>query len=722
MSELKTKCILYKCCQSCSFCNYSRATAKERFKTRSKYEVNKACQSVSCVVLSHFAPSVQSVPHVVTKTSVGGRLQSFWQVWQKLGSNPRVVSLLRDGYSLPFRERPHLSRFPLIVSKYASPSKSKALIEALWSLRQKRVVERVVIKSSLAFYNRLFLVPKPNGQWRPILDLSQLHPFLSTGTFKMETPETIRLSLQQGEWVTSLDFSDAYFHIPIAQRSRKYLRFHMNKVSYHFTSLPFGLATAPLEFTKVVKEVKLMAQARGIRIHQYLDDWLLRAPSQEICLQHTRILLDLCQELGWLVNMQKSELVPQQVFNFVGYRFDLLTGRVLPTQDRLASLREKLRFIKGRDSCTVRQFMSLIGLLTATEKQVCAGRLHMRPIQWHLKRHWHVPELLEKVIPVPKSLHPHLDWWLEDSNVHLGEATARGVWSAPEGKLHINFLELKAVFLALRSFEHLCKNQVVLIATDNTTVVSYINKEGGMRSGSLCALLWRLLSWCHPRGIVLRARHIPGRLNVIADKLSRHNQVIQTEWSLDQRVFNLLCSNWGLPQVDLFATRFNFKIPRFVSPVPDRKAWAVDALSQPWEDLEVYAFPPVSLLNLVVSKVVDQGCRRMILIAPGWPNMPWFWDLVNLSVQVPFQLPLHQKLITQPFNGLIHRNLSNLNLHAWLLDPVSSRSKGSLTRWQQELRLLRDAQPESYTSQSGPFLLNGATRIRWTSGRLLSVK
>ena len=433
----------------------------------------KLVKGVSCVVLSHFVPSVQSVPHVVTKTSVGGRLQSFWQVWQKLGSNPRVVSLLRDGYSLPFRERPHLSRFPLIVSKYASPSKSKALVEALWSLRQKRVVERVVVK---AFYNRLFLVPKPNGQWRPILDLSQLNLYLSTGTFKMETPETIRLSLQQGEWVTSLDFSDAYFHILIAQRSRKYLRFHMNKVSYHFTSLHFGLATAPLEFTKVVKEVKLMAQARDIRIHQYLDDWLLRAPSQEICPQHTRTLLDLCQGLGWLVNMQKSELVPQQVFNFVGYRFDLLIGQVLPTQDRLTSLREKLLLIKTRTSCTVCQFMSLIGLLTATEKQIWSGRLHMRPIQWHLKRHWHVLELLEKVIPVPKSLHPHLDWWLDDSNVlrgqplhplqhalqvfteasnegwgaHLGESTARGVWSGPEGKLHINFLELKAVLLALK--------------------------------------------------------------------------------------------------------------------------------------------------------------------------------------------------------------------------------------------------------------------------------
>ena len=299
-----------------------------------------------------------------------------------------------------------------------------------------------------------------------------------------------------------------------------YMRFFLNKRAYQFTALPFGLATAPLEFTKVVKEVKLRAQNRGIRIHQYLDDWLLRAPSKEIGLRHTQVLLSLCHELGWLVNIKKSELNPQQVFTFVGYRFDLLTGRVLPTQERWASLRQKLLFLKAQDSCTVRQFMSLIGLLTATEKQVWSGRLHMRPIQWHLKRHWQVPEVLEKVIPLPPSLQPHLDWWLDEGNVlrgqplhplshalqlftdasnegwgaHLGDSTARGVWSEVESQLHINFLELKAVFLALRSFELLCQNQIVLVATDNTTVVAYINKQGGMKSGSLCAFLWRLLS------------------------------------------------------------------------------------------------------------------------------------------------------------------------------------------------------------------------------------
>ena len=259
--------------------------------------------------------------------------------------------------------------------------------------------------------------------------------------------------------------------------------------------------------------------------------------------------------------------------------------------------------------------------------------------------------------PLQHALQVFTDASNEGWDAHLGDSTARGVWSKPESRLHKNYFELKAVLLALKSFEHLCRDQIVLIAMDNTTVVSYINKEGGMRSGSLCALL----SWCHPRGIVLRARHIPGRLNVIADKLSRHNQVIQTEWSLDQQVFNLLYSSWCQPQVDLFATRFNHKLPKFVSPVPDPTAWAVDALSLPWESLEVYAFPPVSLLSQVISKVVDQGCLRMILIAPGWPNMPWFWDLVNLSVQVPFQLPLQRDLVTQPFNGLLHRNLSNLN-------------------------------------------------------------
>ena len=188
-----------------------------------------------------------------------------------------------------------------------------------------------------------------------------------------------------------------------------------------------------------------------------------------------------------------------------------------------------------------------------------------------------------------------------------------------------------------------------------------------MRSGPLCALLWRILTWCSQRQVTLKARHIPGHLNVIADKLSRLGQTIQTEWSLLPEVFQQICNQWHWPQIDLFATRFNHKLPQFVSPVPDSLAVAVDALTLPWDDLDAYAFPPTAILGKVVEKLLDSPCKRLILIAPGWPNMPWFWDLVTMSSQVPLSLLNLPSLLTQPFSQIPHRNLTNLNLHTWLL-------------------------------------------------------
>ena len=315
--------------------------------------------------------------NVVHAPLVGRRLQPFWQTWALLGANPRAVSILKDGYILPFKIRPPLVRDPLIISGYANPLRNLYLKEALQALLQKEMVrvrtslaffnrpfivpkpnqkwrpilDLVRVRTSLAFFNRLFIVPKPNQKWRPILDLSALNKFLSIRTFKMETPETIRFSLQQGEWVTSLDFSDAYFHIPVHVKSRKYLRFHFQNQSYQFRALPFGLSTAPMEFTCVVKEVKLMAQSQGIRIHQYLDNWLIRAPTKESCHQGTQSLLTLCQELGWIVNLQKSELEPKQIFEFVGYKYDLSQGRVLPTENRWESILQKLESILSKPSC-----------------------------------------------------------------------------------------------------------------------------------------------------------------------------------------------------------------------------------------------------------------------------------------------------------------------------------------------------------------------------------
>ena len=675
----------------------------------------KSVNSVSCVTQLSCAQPVTNVKNAAPNLPVGARLQNFWQTWLDLGAGPKVVQILKEGYTLPFRIRPRLTRSPKVISCYVNPHRNSYLLEALHQLIAKNAVELVRNQTSLGFFNRLFLVPKPNNKWRPILDLSNLNLFLKAEKFKMETPETIRTSLQQGEWVTSIDFKDAYFHIPIQEQSRKYLRFHVQGQTYQFKALPFGLSTAPLEFTVIAKEVKLMASHKGIRIHQYLDDCLVRATSHQACLQHTQSLVRICQKLGWLVNLEKSELVPKQIFDFVGYQFDLRAGRVRPTPDRWQNLQGKILEIMSLLHCPVRQFMSLIGLLTATEKQVHLGRLHMRPIQWHLKQHWRIPESLEKVIPIPSSLHPHLQWWLKEDNVltgqplhpikhalqiftdaskegwgaHLNEFTARGTWSLPESKLHINYLELKAVFLALKEFQNLCTGKIVLVATDNTTVMSYINKEGGMRSGTLCA------AECGSRQAIQTGPDHSNRMVTPSRGFPSYMQQVA-------------------PTSDLFATRFNNKLPQFVSPVPDSLAVAVDALSLPWENLDAYAFPPAAILGKVVERLQDSPCKRIILIAPGWPNMPWFWDLVTMSSQIPLSLPNLPNLLTQPFNQIPHRNLTNLNLHAWLLEPQRSRSRASLKQWQQGLRLLKEDQPDQSIRQSGPFL-QSKKLIRWTS-------
>ena len=180
----------------------------------------------------------------------------------------------------------------------------------------------------------------------------------------------------------------------------------------------------------------------------------------------------------------------------------------------------------------------------------------MRPFQWHLKIHWRFPMPLNSPIPWTQKMIQHGEWWLNPHNVlqgeflhprehnvliftdasnagwgaHLKQDSTGGLWSQKEKGLHINLLELKEVILALKHFTPQCKERQVLIASDNSTVVAHINTQGGTHLVQLCALMWILLTWCQKHQVTLRARHIPGSLNVIADGLSRRNQIQHTAW------------------------------------------------------------------------------------------------------------------------------------------------------------------------------------------------
>ena len=307
----------------------------------------------------------------------GGHLHSFRRDWQTNKCSSNVLNIITNGYVLPFISKPNLARVPLTQSGYKALQKDQALATCIQSHLSKNTTERVENVKSL--------VPKPNQSWRPVTDLSRLNSFLLVEKFKMETPESIRTSLISGEWVSSIDLSDAYLHIPIHPNSRKYLRFCHRSQVFQFTSLPFGDST------------------RGFILHQYLDNWLIMSQSQEEAQVNT-------QAMGWIINQEKSELKPTQVFSFVGYEYHLDSALVQPTEERWLKLQDLILRLKSKHVLTARCLILLIGLLASMEKMVPEGRLHMRPFQFHLKEHWRYPQSLYSLLPWTETISAHLEW------------------------------------------------------------------------------------------------------------------------------------------------------------------------------------------------------------------------------------------------------------------------------------------------------------------------
>ena len=635
---------------------------------------------------------------------MGARLSEFWLQWQRLGASPWIVSILRKGFKLKFREAPPLSSSPIPFFPPGNLLRRESLEAELSELVTKEAVEPA--PRGPGFYSRIFVVPKSSGGWRPVIDLSALNRYLVIPSFSMETAESIRSALPVASWVASLDLKDAYFHIPIHPAHRKYLRYSYQGRVWQFRALPFGLSPAPWIFTMVVKELQVLAHKRSIFLHQYLDDWIIRHSDASTLSDHLTQLVRLGLELGFRFNWAKSELLPSRDFVFVGYRYLTVPGIVLPSEERIAKIKNLASSFLLDPVRPAWLMQSFLGLLSSTEKLVPLGRLHMRELQWDLRSQWsQADDSEDTLIRLSQESIADVRWWIDRSNLtrgsplrppspskhlftdaslegwgaHLDFKELSGVWDPPFNSWHINSLELEAVRLALCHWASLLRGQVVLVATDNSTVVSYVNKQGGTRSLTLCRQVRSLLLWCWDNDIQVRARHIPGKLNVLADSLSRRGQVLPSEWSLAPPVFRALCHLWDTPLVDLFATRWNNKLPQYVSPIPDPQAWQVDALSMDWSNLVAYAYPPTPILSLVLGKVASSHCR-VILIAPAWPDKSWFPDLLDLLIDFPRVLPDRRDLLKQPRSSLFHQCPSALHLHAWLLSSSPSDRKAFLQR------------------------------------------
>ena len=285
----------------------------------------------------------------------------------------------------------------------------------------------------------------------------------------------------------------------------------------------------------------------------------------------------------------------------------------------------------------------ILGHLASLERLVPHGRLRMRSLQWHLKAHWS-PESDPSSLPVPlpREVRWDLSWWMVRDHLlmgvrfgtpapdlhlysdascsgwgaHLLDQHVSGVWSDLEKLMHINLLEMKALFLSLQAFREDVIGHHVTAMCDNSMVVAYVNKQGGMVSQALCLLASRLLRWTESLDIHLDARYLPEQANVLADLLSHRRQVVGTGWGLHPQVARSLLRVWGNPSIDLFATSLNTKLFLYCSLVSDPQAVFEDAFRHPWDDLDLYAFPPFPLISRVIARFRESSSLAMTLVAP----------------------------------------------------------------------------------------------------------
>ncbi|VDI77994.1 Hypothetical predicted protein [Mytilus galloprovincialis] len=346
----------------------------------------------------------------------------------------------------------------------------------------------------------------------------------------------------------------------------------------------------------------------------------------------------------------------------------------------------------GKVFITVREFAKLIGKLVAAEHGVLYAPLFYKTLEIQKDFELKINKgNFESKMKLSKESRDCINWWIlnlpysfkpivfkspdrkiESDSSMIGYGAhdvtnnldMSGIWSKEERQKHINYLELKAAFLALRQFCENSHGEHVQLFLDNTTAIKYLNKMGG-RKTSLNRLAKQIWLWCMHRKIWLSVFFIKGKLNIKADALSRQKLNADMEWMIVDNIFAQIMDKFGPCDIDLFASKYNYRLDKYVSFGPDVKAFAVNAFSLNWSDYYAYIFPPFSVLSAVLQKICLERATAVV-IAPLFSTQPWFPVMLKLVCKQPYILPKVQNILQNPKTSQNHQ-LKNMRLGVFMV-------------------------------------------------------
>ena len=631
------------------------------------------------------ATTTETAPSKLKQAEVKGGISNYISEWSKITKDSNILDLV-DGVEFEFSGLPSQFSSPRVF--HFDNKLKQEMDKEISSFVDRGIIETCVHEPDEIISN-IFPRKKKSGKIRIIGNFKEINQNIVYRKFKQTTVQDVLNNIRPGAYLCSIDLSDAYYSINVKRRHRKFLKFEWDQKLYQFCGLPQGIGCSPRIFTKLMRVPLSFLRKMGINVLAYLDDFIIIADSYESCLRDTQKCIAVLQNLGYIVNFEKSSLTPAQSIEHLGLVIDSVNMTVRITDTKCQNMISLCRQLRAKSHPTILEVAKVLGTMISYLPGLELGQMHYRQLEFCQKFALFRTRFdYSKTLQLTDAALKDILWWennvsvqrtelikskptvfieTDSSNLYwgaklVGGSSTQGSWNQVEQLDHINILELTAAKLGIQALCYDLTNVHIRVRSDNSTCVSYINKKGGSKSLKLNAISVDLWHWCLDHNIMISAEHIPGKFNIQADFLSR-NIDNSGEWGLSVDVFQKIIDHFNIvPSIDLFASRLNHKCLRYVSWLPDPGSICTDALMQFFEGEMFWAFPPFNLLSKFLQKV-DLEKLEGIIIAPYWPAQSYYPQLIALLCDIPLFIRWTPSLLNHP-SGKTHPLGKRLKLMA----------------------------------------------------------
>ena len=615
------------------------------------------------------------------------RVRSRIATWRRIGASRQVLSWLEQGVQVQWNELGPPPPFHHGCATFTAAERAWLTVERDRCLRtgawQRAQVTTHVSRAFVVYHK---------GKPRLVIDLRALNMHTRTRTCRFESLASLRRMIRRGDWMFTLDITDAYHHVPMHCDALRFFTFaiqsldaaHRPQTEYFSTpALNFGWTNSPAIFTEIISTVvqhircprpassppaygctRRAARQSGTRTLPWLDDLAFFVRShytyEQACARRDEIH-QLMADLGLLVAPEKGEFDPTHFLtDHLGYGIDSERGLFLLTQRRERALAAGSHMLLQRRAAhqgrvRTRALAAFCGLAESSGLALPLGRYMLRALYDDLaqRRGWGGTVLLST------QSRSDLRWWAAlRGSPHVGRAIWRppetreawsdasglgwggavprrfrmapayGFWDPEELQWHITRKELAAVRLTILAFLDIFAGHRVLWHEDNQCVV-WILTNFVSKSRELMLELRRLWFLLATHDISLHPVYIRSAENRIADAASR--MACSGDYALARQHFEEVQQRWGWCTIDAFASAATAQLPRFWTRVGGCGGEAIDALAQSWIGERLWIHPPPALLPAVVQMLEETGAEAYVC-APRWPRAAWDGLLHEISI------------------------------------------------------------------------------------------